>query len=122
MASTRQEAVSRYVQPLSVERTEHGSTVVFRCRGPFSILNDLRLREFMKEVTEAEGKRVVLDFREVTYVDSRGVGTLAGCVKGTQALQKELLLVTNPHVRTVICTTGLDRVLQLRESLDEALR
>lgn len=122
MESTRQEPVSRYVQQLTIERAEHGSTVVFCCRGPFSILNDLRLREFAKEVAEVEGQRVVLDFREVTYLDSRGLGTLASCIKGTQALQKELLLVTNPHVRTVIVTTGLDRVLQLRESLDEALR
>ncbi len=121
MESNRQEPVSRYVQPLSVERTERGSTVVFRCRGPFSILNDLRLREFEREVTDAEGQMVVLDFREVTYLDSRGLGTLAGCVKKTQALQKKLRLVANPNVRNVILTTGLDKVLQLCESVDDAL-
>ena len=122
MDSIRQEPVSRYVQQLSVERTEHGSTVVFHCRGPFSILNDLRLREFEREVAEAAGQKVVLDFREVTYLDSRGVGTLAGCVKKAQALQKELRLVPNPNVRSVILTVGLDKVLPLQESVEEALR
>jgi len=33
-----------------------------------------------------------------------------------------LLLVTNPSVRDPICTTGLDKVLRLCDSLDEALR
>ena len=117
-----QQPVSRYAHPLSVEREEHGATIVFRCRGPFSILNDLRLRELEREVGVVDAARVVLDFREVTYLDSRGLGTLAGCVRKLWAQGKELLLVTNPSVRDPICTTGLDKVLRLCDSLDEALR
>jgi anti-anti-sigma factor len=118
----RQETVSRYAQPLSVERTEHGLTIVFHCRGAFSILNDLRLREFERAVAAAEAARVVLDFREVTYVDSRGLGALAACVKKAGTQSKELLLVSNPRVRDPICTTGLDKVLRLCDTLDDALR
>jgi anti-anti-sigma factor len=121
MESDPHPSVSRYVRPLSVERTARGSAVVFSCCGPFSILNDLRLREFEREVADAEGRRVVLDFRDVTYLDSRGLGTLIGCMKKTQALQKELCLVTNPNVRDLVVTTGLDKVLRLCDSVEDAL-
>jgi anti-anti-sigma factor len=119
--TTRQEPVSRYTQPLSIEREERGSAIVFHCRGAFSLLNDLRLREFEREVPTVEAQKIVLDFREVSYVDSRGLGTLAACVKKTRELHKELRLVPNQNARSVIVTTGLDKVLPLCETLDDAL-
>ncbi len=121
MEHNRQQPESLYVKPLEIERTERASSVVFRCRGSFSSLHSLRLRDFEQEVAEAECQKVILDFREVSYFDSRGLGTLANCVKKTQALQKELRLIANPKVRDTIHTTGLDKVLRLCDSLEDAL-
>lgn len=66
---------------------------------------------------------VVLDLGAVDFIDSSGLGVIIGAQRRLRAVGRALrLVVTEPHVREVFALTGLDRILDLSASLDQALR
>lgn len=64
--------------------------------GPF-------LRQKVKELIDAGAKKLVLDFREVPYIDSTGLGFLAGSRVTAQSAGARMVLCSlNAHVRKVL--------------------
>jgi len=75
-------------------------------------------REIREEIDERAGRsrpsRLVMDFRDVTFMDSSGIGL----VMGRYALMKELegdLVVENmpEHIKKVMKLAGLDRLANI---------
>lgn len=66
---------------------------------------------------------VVLDLGAVDFIDSSGLGVIIGAQRRVRSVGRALrLVVTEPHVREVFALTGLDRIIDLSRSLDQALR
>lgn len=71
---------------------------------------DMR-REIDEALERANPALLVLDFRDVSFMDSSGIGLVMGRYKAVQALGGELR-VANPagHIRRVMRLAGLDRL------------
>lgn len=78
--------------------------------GPF-------LRQKVQELIEAGSRKLVLDFAEVPYIDSTGLGFLAGSQKAAQAGGAAIMLSSiNEHVKKVLDSVQLTQFFSLVES------
>ena len=77
------------------------------------------LHEFIRGLVKEGRKDLLLNLRDVSYVDSSGIGELFGCLTTVQS-QGGVLKLTNPNerVRNVLHLTKLNTVLDVME--DEA--
>jgi anti-anti-sigma factor len=83
--------------------------------GPF-------LRQKVSDLLEAGTGKLVLNFAEVPYIDSTGLGFLAGSQKLAQAAGATIVLASvNPHVRKVLDSVQLAQFFQMADSEAAAL-
>ena len=69
--------------------------------GPF-------LRQKVVDLMEAGSRKLVLNFEDVPYIDSTGLGFLAGSQKAAQAAGVTIMLASiNPHVKKVLDSVQL---------------
>ena len=71
---------------------------------------------------EADGHhRMVLDLEAVDFLDSTGLGVLIGVLRRINTVGGALRLVcSTPRILDLFTLTGLDRVFDLRASVDDA--
>ena len=83
--------------------------------GPF-------LRQKVADLIEAGSQKLILDFEEVPYIDSTGLGFLAGSQKVAKAAGAAVFLVSlNEHVKRVIDNVQLTQFFLLAADEVEAL-
>jgi anti-anti-sigma factor len=83
--------------------------------GPF-------LRQKVKDLIDAGTKRLLLDFSEVPYIDSTGLGFLAGVRVTAQNAGVVMVLANlNPHVRRVLDEVKLSQFFVIAENEVAAL-
>ena len=77
------------------------------------------LHEFIRDLLRAGHKNILLNFRDVSYVDSSGIGELFSCLTTVRS-QGGALKVTNPNERVsnLLNLTQLNTVLDVTD--DEA--
>ena len=98
--------------------------VVISVAGELDTLTTPRLRVAVREaLDEAMGAAVVVDLTEVTFLGSPGLAALVDAVASANRRGGPLRIVvdnTRPVIRPIELT-GLDDVLALYETVDEAL-
>jgi anti-anti-sigma factor len=67
-------------------------------------------------------KRVLLDFAQVTFIDSTGLGMLVKSHRAAEASQAWFAVVhPTPQTRKLIRVLGLDQLLHIFDSYEQAL-
>ena len=81
------------------------------------------LHELIRDLLKQGYKNILLNFRDVTYLDSSGIGELFGC-HTTVRSQGGALKVSNPteRVQTLLRLTMLNTVLEVMEDESAAIR
>ena len=80
--------------------------------GPF-------LRQKVVDLIDAGSRKFVLNFQEVPYIDSTGLGFLAGSQKAAKAAGAAIVLASiNPHVKKVLDSVQLTQFFAIAS--DEA--
>ncbi|MBD1917639.1 MULTISPECIES: STAS domain-containing protein [Cyanophyceae] len=87
---------------------------------PTGILDSTKAEEF-RTSTEAlldEGVEVILvDLKDITFVDSSGLGTLVVLLKKARSLNRSFCLCSmNDQVRMLFELTSMDRVFEIYEN------
>jgi len=101
---------------------ERGGALVFTCRGAFSLGSYEGLNKLAAAVSKAKAKRTILDLREVAYIDSTGVGTIATILKDMRASGRELLVVPSAPVKNVLALVRIQDLIPSFETVEQALR
>ena len=111
------------MQPLHVESVAAGrDRAVLRLAGDFDVYTAPQLRERVIELVDGGTRHVMADLREVTFLDSTGLGALIGGLKRLRARDGSLTLVIGTdRIRRIFRVTGLDRAFVLRPSVQEAV-
>jgi anti-sigma B factor antagonist len=103
-------------EPLQVERLDRG---VLSLHGPLTMEN---VPPFLNAVRREDARTVILDFSDVPYLDSSGLGSLVSagtsCVKSGRRLA---LTGINQRVRKVLEITRVEQVFLIFPTLDDAL-
>jgi anti-anti-sigma factor len=92
--------------------TEKTATeVIVRCSGKISMENADQLRDTARKLI-AESQRVVLDFSDVSYLDSSGLGMIVGVYISAKKARCQLKLINlSPRVKEIFTLTRLDEAL-----------
>ena len=107
--------------PVTIERVDGG--VVLTPQGRLTVVSVPSLRDAVAEALTDRGTIIVVNLAETTFVDSSGLGALVSGLKSARQAGGDLRLVApSEQVSMVLRLTNLDRVLQPRASVDEALR
>ena len=96
--------------PVTIERSPQGETVTARLRGEIDHHGAARIREEIDHsVLSGPARTLVLDFGEVEFMDSSGIGIVLGRYRLMQELDGSLRLQNlPPHIRKVLRLAGVD--------------
>ena len=103
---------------ISVERSDEYSV----CR-PAGELDAYTVGQFREALAElAEEKRLLIDLSDVPFMDSAGLGALIGGIRRTRENEGEVAVAcSRPTLTRLLHTTGFDRIVPVKDSLEEAL-
>lgn len=91
--------------------------------GEIDLYNHLKLKNLVKETLESGAKKVLMNFENVTYIDSSGIGSLI-YIYNLHKEKKSKFLLCNIHgsVKRVIELTKLNGFLPIEDNLQNALK
>lgn len=81
----------------------------------------IQFKDSMRAETEGSARRVILDLRQVEFIDSSGLGAIVAAMKQLGAGRKLDLAGLTPTVESVFRLTRMDTVFSLFPTLDAAL-
>ena len=100
-----------------------GGVVVLGLAEPGN-LDSSNVEDFRKKMTALVefGTRFVVDMSNITFLDSSGLHTIVAIWRDVAALDGQMKLCRmDPSVRTVFELTGINRVLEIYDTEEEAL-
>jgi anti-anti-sigma factor len=105
---------------LDVEKTA-GSTdevTVYRLKGKLSLET---VAGFIPQMRQETAKHVILDMREVSFLDSAGVGALVSLFVSRRNQGKTFALASlTPQATAVVSVAGLQKLLPVAKTVGEA--
>jgi len=107
----------------SIDVREADGGVVLAPSGRLTVVTAPQLRAAVAERIFSGDRIIVVDLSTTEFVDSSGLGALVSCLKSARQAGGDLRIVApTDQVAMVLRMTNLDRILQPRASVDDALR
>ncbi len=95
---------------------------------PSGILDSTKAAKFRQTVSQSidQGiKSILIDFQDVTFMDSSGLGALVICLKTTRSSNVKLYLCSiNDQIRMLFELTSMDKVFEIfsdQEAFNDAI-
>jgi len=107
---------------LELSTSRHGDSCVVRVSGEVDVHTSPSLKAALVDAMGDGCPVVVADLAGVPFIDSSGLGVLIGALRRAREAGGELRVVSGDDaVIKILRITGLDQVLPLFSSVDEAL-
>ena len=117
-AATVGRAEEASVLEISVER--HDDYVLCRPAGELDAYTVAQFREALTEL--ADESYVLVDLSDVPFMDSAGLGALIGGIRRARENDGDVAVACNrPALTRLLHTTGFDRIVPVRETVEEAV-
>lgn len=108
------------VLEISVSRPDDGSRVELCPDGELDAYSVAQFREAFAEVSEES--RLIVNLSGVQFMDSAGLGALIGGIRKVRDNDGRISVYSDRDAITrLLHTTGFDRIVPVREDLDEAV-
>ncbi|NWF60173.1 MAG: STAS domain-containing protein [Fischerella sp.] len=99
---------------------QNHSVKVIQPSGSLDASKSQEFRQKITEIIESGAKTVLVDFQDVTFMDSSGLGAVVLAFKVLRAADKKLVLCSiNEQVRLLFELTGMDKVFEIFPNQDE---
>ena len=101
----------------------HGDVTVLHPEGKITLGDgDQELGEAVRTVLERGARKIIINFEQVNYLDSSGVGELVGCYTSIKGKGGELRICgMSSKIFGLIKMTSLHSVFEVKDTEDEAL-
>jgi anti-sigma B factor antagonist len=104
---------------LVIQIEQAGAYTICRPVGEFDASSVARFRQALAAITSAP--QLVIDLAGVPFVDSAGLGALIGAIRRVRELGGDVAVAcSRPSLTRILHTTGLDRIVTVAASVDEA--
>src|SRR5687767_1441324 len=105
---------------LAISVEEHAGYAVVTVAGEVDVITSSQLRDPLHDLIDRGLRHHVVDLRAVPFLDSTGLGVLVGDHKRVRDRGGSLQVVCGPGlVLRVFRLTGVDRIVPVRESVEE---
>ena len=109
------------VEPAQVQVTKDGDTGVVSVAGDFDVAAAARVEGALLSLEDGTNQVIVLDLREVRFLDSTGLRTITSADARARREPHELRIVRGPEqVQKLLHLTGMDKILPLVDSPDQS--
>ena len=96
----------------SASTRQLGDVTVVDVRGRFTMIEGEAVHEMLLDLIQDGRRKLLLNFRDVTYLDSSGVGQLVRALSTAQKSRVQLKAVDlSPHVAEVLQLVNLHKIL-----------
>jgi anti-anti-sigma factor len=93
---------------------------VIRAVGELEIATVPEMRAKVTEVTECRPRAILFDFRQLSYLDSSGLGILVSARKRLASHGGEAVIITaQPAVLKALSLSGLDQIMRIYATEEE---
>jgi anti-sigma B factor antagonist len=97
-------------------------TQLLRARGELDLYAAPELKRRLATAIDAGKTRVVVDLTQAAFMDSTALGVLIGALKRLRVRNGALAVASEqPTILRILEVTGMDQVLDLHATTDEAL-
>jgi anti-sigma B factor antagonist len=107
---------------ITKKRLDNGAFLI-GLEGQLNVITVSDLKDILRELGSEENEHVILDLENLSFIDSSGLSALISALKNSREKKGFLKIVgLQPAVRKVFELTMLDRVFDIRNSLEDALK
>ncbi len=107
---------------ISFETRTEEDVVVISISGQLDAFTSRDLRAEFKELIDARNYKLLLDFENVSYVDSSGIGAIVAAAQQARKRKGDVKLFgVVPDIRKVFDLIGASKVLEIFETEREAM-
>ena len=89
--------------------------------GELDVQSVPELKEHLNEAVDSGAKRVVVDLADVSFIDSLSLSALVGARRKLGDDGRLAIVAVHEYVRLILQATGLEQVLDVFETRDEAV-
>jgi len=105
-----------------VEVRNEGQTTVIAVRGELDLASSPALQEELDRVATSDAKLLIIDLRNLDFMDSTGLSVLVRAHQRTEEQGRQLAMVKGPQqVQRLLSLTGVADRLTLVDSPEELL-
>lgn|SRR5699024_2854582 len=107
---------------LNIEISEENSQAIMKLKGEIDVYTATSLKEKLNDLVGARKHEVIVDLKEVTYMDSTGLGTFVSALKHAEEAESTLRLIrANDRLYRLFQVTGLDDVIDVHSEKEGEL-
>ncbi len=109
---------------MQISTRQSGDATILDVIGDIDLYNSPEIRKaLLGALREQRAPRVIVNLKNVKYIDSSGVASLVEALKVSRDLKSRFILFgLSPAAREVLELSRLIRVFEVHETEDEALR
>ncbi len=109
---------------MQISTRQSGDATILDVMGDIDLYNSPEIRKaLLGALREQRAPRVIVNLKNVKYIDSSGVASLVEALKVSRDLKSRFILFgLSPAAREVLELSRLIRVFEVHETEDEALR
>ncbi len=107
---------------MEISTEDRNNVTVVRISGKINVPEAQELMNFIEKLIDDGQHQLVIDFSEIKYIGSLGVGVLATLLRKIIQVGGSMKLVSlNLFVKKIFTVTKLDKIFEIYETLDECM-
>jgi len=108
---------------MEIEIVDYKGTKVMELSGEIDMYTSPELRRELMGLLHKKVSPLLVDFKEVSYIDSSGIATFVEGLKGIKTYGGRLKFFSIPdRILEIFNFSKLDRVFEIYRNLDEAIK
>ena len=108
---------------MEIEIVDYKGTKVMELSGEIDMYTSPELRRELMRLLHRKVSPLLVDFKEVSYIDSSGIATFVEGLKGIKTYGGRLKFFSIPdRIVEIFNFSKLDRVFEIYRNLDEAIK
>lgn len=99
---------------LKIDVKEENSQAIMQLRGEIDIYTATQLKDDLNDLVSEPNNKVIVDLKDVTYMDSTGLGTFVSALKHAETAKTTMTLIrANERLYRLFQVTGLNDVIDV---------
>jgi len=101
---------------LIIKKETHENSTNVYLSGEVDIYTSKSFKEELNNIVDSTKQDLVIDFKDLNYIDSTGLGILVGALKKVKQNNKEVYITNiKDNIKKLFIITGLDKLFIIKE-------